>query len=154
MSALMLTVANTGLAETARAQVSQPAPVLQLSFAQATPARGFVRKEFIDRHDKLYVAERSVLADDAIEQVIVRPTSSGLVFEVFLSAEGAARLADATKSNVGRQLAVLVHSQLASATQIAEPLSGSQRILIALSLPKSSADKITAAVTARWPQLQ
>lgn len=148
-----LSAPGTTLAQSGRGQVAPAEPVIQLRFAQDVAAPGFVRMEFLGREGGRYVAERSIVSDDGIEQVHIQPTADGLVLDVHFSSEAAARLVDATKDGVGRlQIAVLLNSGLAEASPIVQPLTSGRRVHIGLNLPMKIAEGVAASIAARWPQ--
>ncbi|MDQ3996883.1 MAG: hypothetical protein M3303_07665 [Gemmatimonadota bacterium] len=152
LAALMALSCGRQPAQISGAPVAQQKPIIQLRLAQETPGPGFVRMEFLGRKGGVYVAERSIVSDDGIEQVHVQPAADGLLLDVHFSPEGAARLVEATKAGVGLQLAVLAKSRLVAAAPIVEPLTIGRRVNIGVYAPAESAQAIAASIAARWPR--
>ena len=155
----LLVFAVTVACATSRSGVGQsasPPPIIQLRFAQDSPAPGFVRTGWLDREGSVYIADEILLADDGIEQVRISHSPDGLTLCTRMSADAGTRLMAATAQAIGRKLAVLIESRVATVTSIAGPIGGSAvPLLIGVPLRRGSneelADRITARVTARWP---
>jgi hypothetical protein len=145
--------AGDAVAQSSGGQVALQEPIIQLRLAQDAPAPGFVRMELRSGKGTVYVAERSMVSDDDIERVRVRPTPNGLLLDVHYSPAAGARLLEATTEGVGRlQVAVLIQSRLTAASPIASPVGGLGRVTIAFDVPPESGKAIAAAIAARWPE--
>jgi preprotein translocase subunit SecD len=154
-AALMLSVSTAcaTLAQTSGGSVAPERAILQVRLAQEAPGSGFVFREFVGRPGGVYVAERTIVSDDGIERVRVRRTATGLLLRVYFSPEGAARLAEATKAAVGRQLALLANSRLAVSSPIVSPTAPADNaVTIVLQLPPEAAREVAASIAARWPE--
>ena len=134
----------------------QEQPVFQLRMARETAAPGFTRMEFVGstggRSGTTYVADSSIVSDEGIERIWVRPTASGFLLVVQFTPQGAARLAAGTAAGIGEQLATLLDSRLVASALIVDSLTNARRIPMEFELPKSSADSIAARILAKWPR--
>lgn len=77
----------------------------------------------------------------------------GLVLDIYLSPEGAGRLSEVTRQNVGKRLAFIIECELVTAPVISRLLE-TDRIQVALpqaQLPPGAADRIVRAIRGRWP---
>ncbi|GIW51504.1 MAG: hypothetical protein KatS3mg081_0859 [Gemmatimonadales bacterium] len=101
----------------------------------------------------LYVADGNLVSDRDIQHVQYYLRDYGLVLDIHFSPEGAARLSEVTRQNVGKRLAIIIESELVTAPVISGPLK-TDRIQLALpqaDLPQGSADRIVRAIRGRWP---
>jgi preprotein translocase subunit SecD len=150
---IALSVAGDALSQSSEAPVAPREPIIQLRLAQNEPAPGFVRMELLSGEGAVYVAERSILSDDDIEQVGVHRDGGRMLLDVHYSPAAGARLREATTEGVGRfRIAVLIQSRLINAPPIASPIGGLGRVTIGGELPPQFAEAVAAKIAARWPQ--
>jgi hypothetical protein len=90
----------------AAAPVREPS-ILEIRLAQHHPGPALRGMALVGRADTVYVSDDIVVSDDAVDSIFVRPTPTGLLLDVHFTADGAARLAEVTRANVGRQLAII-----------------------------------------------
>jgi hypothetical protein len=100
----------------------------------------------------LYLAPATIVSDEDVLKVRTGPATDGLVLEIVLSSEAAARLRQTTATNIGQYLAVLANGRLAAAAIIMASIPTGSRVSIGLILPPDAAVTMRALVLARWPE--
>ncbi len=160
MSTLIATVSMAsalfvgGLGSCTAQQQDRSTAVIQLRLAQENPAPGFVYMAAVTQDGGFYVAEQSIVTDEDIEEARAFRRGGGLVIDVRLSPDGAARLSEVTSGHIGGRLAVVLASRLISAPVIFSTVGTTSHrhlTLGALDLPPDLSDEIAAAVSDKWP---
>lgn len=127
--------------------------VIELRVGRDEPEAGF---HMWDENGDLYVENRSIVSDLDIEDARASVGTPGLRVELWLTEDGARRLEQATKENVGQRIAVVINGELIAAPRIMEPLR-----LEALDrhvtfggadVPTDKARSVAEDIASRWPE--
>jgi hypothetical protein len=140
-------------------------PLIQLRLARESPAPGFVFMQSVPSGAGGYVEERALVSDEDIQVASTIRKAHGLAIDIRITQEAALRLRKATKEHVGWRVGVLLAGQLLPAPSLIvgpppgedstartlKPPEDKLRIFVD-DLPAGDADRIAAAVAARWQQ--
>jgi preprotein translocase subunit SecD len=127
-------------------------PLLQIRVTQEEVGAGMQQMELSG--DVLFVASEAVVDDSHIEFLRATRTATGLQLRVQFTEEGASRLQQTTRSQIGKRLGLLVGSRLVSAPMVRSEIGGlpSRRAVVALPLAENEVDSVLAAFEARFDE--
>ena len=125
-------------------------PLIELRLVHDQPAAGRQRVEH--EGQSLYLDAQPVITDADLRVVrpVVRDTNLFMQMEVTL--EGAQRLYELTRVNIGNRLAVLVDSRVRNAPVIQSAVGGGTRLTGSVNLPAAEAERLATLIRARWPE--
>jgi hypothetical protein len=105
----------------------------------------------IGNMDGAWVGE-AIVSDEHVEQLRFTRSDAGLDLDVVLSPNGVRRLNEATSTNLGRSIAVLINSCLVTVVPITGPSSAtSTSLLVGLELPDEDVRALESILSRRWP---
>lgn len=151
---------------TAAKEVRPDAPPVKLRFclAQPQPLKGW-RQDADPTGVVLFVAPDSDLTEDDVLSADALVGDRGSIIRIVLTPVGAHKLADLTRRNIGRRLAIFVDDKLACAPMIVSEIDSNEayitadyrreeaeRIATALSQHAKNPPTISAEGTARQPK--
>jgi preprotein translocase subunit SecD len=146
----VLVPANAGAQQIGGANPSTP--LFQIRAVQDEFSAGMQRTELSGT--VLFMANEDVVNDSHIEFLTVTRTATGLVLKVQFTEEGAARLRQMSRIQIGKRLGLLIDSRLVSAPRGAGPLElTSRRMDVGLRLPENEVDSVAAALEVRFDEV-
>jgi preprotein translocase subunit SecD len=133
--------------------VGQEGPVIELRFAQADPATGYVAVEPTYVDGPLFLSEDVIISDAHIDSVFVTyGRDAGVAITLILTEEGRLRLAQATRDNIGGRIALLLDSEPVWVSTVLDELSLGRVGVGSPSLPREAARQFGELVNARFPE--
>jgi preprotein translocase subunit SecD len=128
---------------------------LELRLAGSAPGPGLAPAVVYGQSDTLYVQREAPVSNSDFTRVEAVKTMSGkgLVLEVWLTKEGARRLAGLTGRHIGDTFAVLINSVVVSAPLIQDTLGGDTKLPTHIGVPLAPAEagQLALAVSKTWP---
>jgi preprotein translocase subunit SecD len=132
----------------------EQAPVsLEFRLAESAPASGLTPAAVYGERDTVYLHSEVQLSNNEIARAepVEQPTGMGL--RVWLTEEGSKRISRMTAEHIGDRLAVVINSQVVSASVIVAAFKSTPETptLVVLQLPPEHASQLAKAVSETWP---
>ncbi len=150
---LLLAVAGTAATVLAALPLDLPALAfqgstsLEVRLAEAQPAAGLVEAVVQGSNQRIYLRKGSVVTGGDITSARVADAGGTYSITVTFSPEGSNRLAEATKSHLGRPLAILLDGRVISAPTLRSIIRGSA--VISGDFTRAEAERIAAGLAPR-----
>jgi hypothetical protein len=121
----------------------------EVRLAEENPAPGLREAEIRGTDRKIYLHSEPVVANsDIVEAYVVEGNSaSPFSVSVAFNAEGAARIFRATRSHIGRPLAILIDGEIAAAPVVRSPVTTSA--IISGNFERTEAERIVGGILGR-----
>jgi preprotein translocase subunit SecD len=128
---------------------------IELRLAQSAPAAGLVPTPLYGRADTVYVHRDPELSNTQIARVEATKAriGQGLILDVWLTRDGARRMADLSRRHMGSKLAVLIDSVVVSVPTIQDTLDLGTGMPFDVGVPlgPDETEQLARAVSETWP---
>jgi hypothetical protein len=98
---------------------------IEFLLAQDTPVEGYIKKEYNNPSQTVYLDDKPVMTNTDIKEAILVQNDTHPVVEVVLNANGIAKIKEVSTNNTGKRMAVMVNGQVICAPRLRAPISDS-----------------------------
>ena len=151
LSSAALVVLSGGV-PASRGYAQSGSPIFQMRLASDLPRPDHDRMTVVPDGHAFYVRRTNVVADDGIADITVTRNKGDLMLDVTFTPDGARRLSDATRDNVGEWMALILDSKPIVVSQITSQVGLHGRLLISAQLSPEVATELKEKVAAKWPR--
>jgi hypothetical protein len=99
---------------------------IELLLAQDNPVGGYIKKEYNNPSQSVYVADNPLMTNADIKEAVLLNDNGHIGVEIILNASGVSKIKEATTNNIGKRMAMMVNGQVICAPRIREPISDTQ----------------------------
>ncbi len=128
---------------------------IELRLAERSPAAGLVPAVVHGQSDTVYLHRDPQLSNTHITRVEATKAriGQGLILDVWLTRDGARRMADLSRRHMGNKLAVLIDSVVVSVPTIQDTLNSGTGVPFEIGVPlgPEETEQLARAVSQTWP---
>ena len=128
---------------------------IELRLAESSPAAGLVPAAVHGQSNTLYLHRDPQLSNTHITRVEATKAriGQGLILDVWLTRDGARRMADLSRHHMGSKLAVLIDSVVVSVPTIQDKLDSGTGVPFEIGVPlgPEETEQLARAVSQTWP---